>query len=92
MGDEGPLSMGEPSLEGARCCALKPVDGKRRWPGVREGVASPTIVLQAAVSVQACINQRQHSRSAVRSAEPMPGVAGQPREYRGGILVGFLDL
>jgi hypothetical protein len=48
---EAVLSMGEPSLEGARCCALKPVEGKRRWPGVREEVPSPTIVLQAAMLV-----------------------------------------
>jgi hypothetical protein len=51
IGEEGALSMGEPSLEGARCCALNPVEGKRRWPGVREAVASPTMVLQAAALV-----------------------------------------
>ena len=51
MGEEGALSRGEPILAGARCEALKPVDGKRRWEGVRPGVASPTIVLQQKPSV-----------------------------------------
>jgi hypothetical protein len=69
MGEEGALSRGEPSLPGARCCALKPVEGKRRWPGVREGVASPTIVLRAAVSVQLLLLYHIMSRSAVQ----MPG-------------------
>jgi len=87
MGEEGALSRGEPSLEGARCCVLEPVEGKRRWPGVREGVASPTMVLRAAVSVQLLAIIMSQS-----SFLQMPGVAGQPWEHRGGILVGFLEL
>lgn len=51
MGDDDALSDGEPSMEGARCDALKPVDGKRRWAGVRPGAASPTMVLQQSLSV-----------------------------------------
>jgi hypothetical protein len=51
MGDDDALNIGEPSLEGARCDALKPVEGKRRWPGVCEEVVTPTIVLRAARSV-----------------------------------------
>lgn len=84
MGEEGPLSMGEPSLEGARCDALKPVEGKRRWPGVREGVASPTMVLQAP-SVSLRYNHKQVTRS-------LQQIVGPPWEHRGGILVGFPDL
>lgn len=45
MGDPGTLSIGEPSDEEPKCCGFKPLEGKRRWPGLREGVASPTMVL-----------------------------------------------
>lgn len=45
-GEEGALN-GEPREEGVRCCGLTLLDGKRRWVGVRVGVASPMLVLHA---------------------------------------------
>ena len=59
MGEEAALSRGEPIMEGPRC-ALKPVEGKRRWAGVRPGAASPTIVLQQSLSVLVYTTWFQH--------------------------------
>ena len=88
----GRLPMGE---EGARCEALKPVEGKRRWAGVRPGVASPTMVLQQALSVLISTTSCHNSgvlRQGCSSLSTRCQRSGQPCNHRGGILVGFLEL
>jgi hypothetical protein len=95
MGEEGALNRGEPILAGARCDALKPVDGKRRWEGVRPAVASPTIVLQQTPSVLVYTTSCHSSRvlrQGCSSIDAMSKDREQPEGHRGGILVGFLEL